>query len=364
MLCLELLRAMKRPLVEPNLYGRSGQSQHGVDFTLQLTDGLHGYQCKRVDSFTIDEFEAELAKTGTFPNPLRSWTVLATAPNDARLLDEVATLSLRRADSVSFPVTVVFWSTIRDWLADHPAVALAHYGHALGGRPRRPLTVEDHRELENLLARHERKRLSAAQVLGHLKAKGYATEKMADVYALVAEFDRAHPAPQPAPEPSFAERVRAHGDQARAREQRERDERAAADRARRLVEAGYDAAIRNLVSTCRRVVEEAKALLGEGPEIHLEREEDTSILATYKGFCICIRHHLQMFQSDAPYAQVVITRRRSWRREDVEQLGHPTIPLVAVDHETLAWKLNGRRCSPQQVGEWMVEELIRLGDRG
>lgn len=126
-LLLDLLKAMKRPRTEPNLYGRNGQAQHGVDFTLELEDGLHGYQSKRVDSFTFAEFEAEVNKTIAFPNPLRAFTVLVTFPNNTHVQDAVTTLSLRRRALGLFPVAIVFWPTIRDWLAEHVDVLRAHY---------------------------------------------------------------------------------------------------------------------------------------------------------------------------------------------------------------------------------------------
>lgn len=61
-LCLELMAAIRNPVVPATLYGRSGQRQHGLDFVLQLRDGLHGYQCKRVKAFTIEQLRAELKK--------------------------------------------------------------------------------------------------------------------------------------------------------------------------------------------------------------------------------------------------------------------------------------------------------------
>jgi hypothetical protein len=133
-LCLDVLKAMKRPLVEPNLYGRSGQAQHGVDFTLQLADGLHGYQCKRVEGFTMAEFEAEVAKTARFPNPLISYTVLTTTENDARLQDAVHAISGKRVATGLFPVGIVFWPTIRDRLVAYKDVFREHYPEMAPGQ--------------------------------------------------------------------------------------------------------------------------------------------------------------------------------------------------------------------------------------
>lgn len=367
-LCLELLAARRRPLVEPNLYGRSGQAQHGVDFVLQLADGLHAYQCKRVETFSFAEFEAEVAKTRTFPNRLESFTVLTTAPNDARVQDQVGALSATRVASGSCPVAIAYWTTIRDWLGENIAVARAHYPELVSDRglaapPRKPLAPADVTAVLDALALHERKRLSAAQVIGGLKAKGYLVEKMADVYALVAEHKAAQPASQPAPQASFADRLRQHA--SREQEQARADAEAAevARRAQQMVEARYEVVLRELVATCTRVATEASALLGEGSSVAVEAQGDQQVLVKHGPYCICVRHHLEMFRERPPYAQLVITRRTGWRQNDAEQLGTPQLPLVAAGPDTLAWQHQGRRMSSQAVAEWVVEELLRLGAR-
>lgn len=123
----DLLTAKKRPLVEPNLYGRNGQPQQGMDFTLELADGVHGYQCKRVEGFTFAEFEAEVAKATEFPIALRSYTVLLTLPLDTHLQAKVMALSQTRREQGKHPVAVVFWPTIQDWFGEHLDVLRAHY---------------------------------------------------------------------------------------------------------------------------------------------------------------------------------------------------------------------------------------------
>lgn len=143
-LSLDLLRAKRRPLTEPSLFGRNGQPQQGVDFTLELPDGHHGFQCKRVQTLTFAEFECEATKTAGFPYPLRTFTLLTTAPVDNTVQAAVATLSQRRQKQGLGPVAVLYWSTLRDWLAEFPDVLRAHYPelapsllHLLQGSARR-----------------------------------------------------------------------------------------------------------------------------------------------------------------------------------------------------------------------------------
>lgn len=131
-LCLDLLRAMKQPRGEPNLYGRSGQAQHGVDFVLEMDDGLHAYQCKRVEALTAAEFDDEVRKLGGLPLTIMTYTVLTTAENDARLQDHVLEVSTSRRARGEPSVHVVFWTTVRDWLDDHRAVLASHYREWLG----------------------------------------------------------------------------------------------------------------------------------------------------------------------------------------------------------------------------------------
>lgn len=125
-LSMDIVVARRRPLTEPSLYGRSGQAQHGVDFVIHLRDGLHAFQCKCVQSFTFQEFKAEVAKLVAYPNALRSYTVLATIPKDARLQDEVDRMSLARVEAGQCPVAIVFWATIKDWFVEHLDILKKH----------------------------------------------------------------------------------------------------------------------------------------------------------------------------------------------------------------------------------------------
>lgn len=126
-LCLDILVALKKPVAEPNRFGRNGQSQHGVDFLLELADGIHGYQVKLLDKMSFELVEAELAKTSGLPFDLKEFVLLTTAPLDAAVQAEVIKLSQSRRSSGLCPASIVGWQTIQQWLGNHLDICKAHY---------------------------------------------------------------------------------------------------------------------------------------------------------------------------------------------------------------------------------------------
>lgn len=126
-LCIDILVALKNPVAEPNLFGRNGQAQHGVDFLLELADGIHGYQVKLLDEMSLTLLKAELAKTSGLPFVLEEFVLLTTAPLDAAVQAEVIHLSRSRRSEGLCPVAIVGWPTIRQWLGDHLDICKAHY---------------------------------------------------------------------------------------------------------------------------------------------------------------------------------------------------------------------------------------------
>lgn len=128
-LCVDLYAAWKKPKIAPERFGRSGQKQHGLDFVLDLDDGLHGYQCKCTRTLDLAVVEEELAKTASFPAPLSTFGVLTTAPRNARLQEQVYALSQARRRRGEFPVGIMFWESICDRLAEHIEVLKHHFAH-------------------------------------------------------------------------------------------------------------------------------------------------------------------------------------------------------------------------------------------
>lgn len=126
-LCLDLFRAYKRPVAEPQRWGRNGQAQHGVDFVLDLPNDLIGYQCKCTKVFTIADLDGEMSKVEGFPLPLTAYVFLTTAPADTRVQAEVIGRSRQRQRTGGHSISVLNWSAIVDLLAEYPAVLKVHY---------------------------------------------------------------------------------------------------------------------------------------------------------------------------------------------------------------------------------------------
>lgn len=126
-LCRDVVVEKRGPTLDVNLHGRGGQAQLGVDFAVQSPDGVHGYQCKRVDSLSIAVIESVLRQADRFSPSLAAFTILTTARRDAELERQVLQISEDRRQRGTFTVAIVFWETIRDWLAAAPDVLRVHY---------------------------------------------------------------------------------------------------------------------------------------------------------------------------------------------------------------------------------------------
>lgn len=126
-LCVDLLEARLRPTNSAQRFGSGGQAQHGVDFVLQLSEGLHGFQCKLTETLTSRVVDTEVEKARSFPLPLRAFTLLTSADPDARIQIHVMDLNRARQVEGLFPIDVVFWPAIQSWLAEQAAVRRAHF---------------------------------------------------------------------------------------------------------------------------------------------------------------------------------------------------------------------------------------------
>lgn len=125
-------------------YGRSGQSQFGVD--ILGTDGaisLVGIQCKRkgrwpVKALTIAEVDAEVAKALKFRPALDAYYIVTTAIADTALTDHALALTKAHRAKGLFPVHVIGWQEVCRRVALHPAVGRKHFG-IYGGEAPSPL---------------------------------------------------------------------------------------------------------------------------------------------------------------------------------------------------------------------------------
>lgn len=134
-LCHSLFKAhWKDPLAQ--MHGRRGQAQHGVDVfgspEAAYGANLHGVQCKGKEanygaSATEDELKAECAKALKFTPALNHWTLVTTAPRDAKLQKAARLLSKRHAKQGKFGVQYMGWDDLTELLVEHPAVLRKYY---------------------------------------------------------------------------------------------------------------------------------------------------------------------------------------------------------------------------------------------
>jgi hypothetical protein len=135
-----------RPTGDPTLqrYGRAEQSQHGIDIVARHgSRSPIGLQCRKksrwpLASLTTREVDDAVKDALRFRPKLRSFYILTTAPDDARLQKHALKITARHQQKGLFDVNVVGWSEIVRRATLHGAVADKHFGPG-GGAPRTPL---------------------------------------------------------------------------------------------------------------------------------------------------------------------------------------------------------------------------------
>jgi hypothetical protein len=110
-------------------YGRRGQKQYGVDICGPVPQGVFGIQCKHHpnSSITIKEIDEEIAKAETFSPPLNEYVITTSADRDTIPHSYLLEVSERREKQGQFPVRIMFWDDIYDWLSDYPDLLYKHF---------------------------------------------------------------------------------------------------------------------------------------------------------------------------------------------------------------------------------------------
>jgi hypothetical protein len=107
-------------------YGRTGQSQNGVDIRGRLAGGrVAGVQCKRkrqwpVAKLTRKDIDDEVAEALNFEPPLSELTIATTALNDNKLQAHVDAITERHRAKGLFSVHLLGWSELSRRIADYP----------------------------------------------------------------------------------------------------------------------------------------------------------------------------------------------------------------------------------------------------
>lgn len=110
----------------PSMYGRKGQSQHGLDILVYENDNIDpsnriGIQCKHVQNLTFngasgDSVVKEVNKADLGKQNIRSLIIITSLDSDKKLTDEVSTLSDQRIKEGKFSVQIIFWSEISNYI--------------------------------------------------------------------------------------------------------------------------------------------------------------------------------------------------------------------------------------------------------
>jgi hypothetical protein len=151
-------------------HGRAGQRQHGVDIVARRGNQWPiGLQCKRksrwpVERLTTADIDVEVAQAKKFRPKLKSFYILTTAPDDAKLQKHARQISVKHEAKGLFDVNVLGWSEIARRATLHSNVAEKHFGPG-GGAPRAPL-------LATWFASKNRLEISGEDLAPHLPRTG------------------------------------------------------------------------------------------------------------------------------------------------------------------------------------------------
>ncbi len=110
----------------PTMYGRRGQSQHGLDILVYENDNIDpsnriGIQCKHVKDLTFngasgDSVVKEVNKADLGKQNIRSLIIVTSSDSDKKLTDEISNLSDQRIKEGKFSVQIIFWSDISNYI--------------------------------------------------------------------------------------------------------------------------------------------------------------------------------------------------------------------------------------------------------
>ncbi|MFJ5956581.1 hypothetical protein ACIQC5_11565 [Paenarthrobacter sp. NPDC092416] len=127
-------------------YGRSGQSQDGVDvvaraYSTARQSHLIGYQSKRVKDFTLAEALAECDKAKNFNPKLDNFVIVASIPRDKALQSEILSIP---ASTYPFDVDIWFWDDVNEKLNRSAEKARQYYSRIM--EEAQPAAAKSHAE--------------------------------------------------------------------------------------------------------------------------------------------------------------------------------------------------------------------------
>ena len=122
---------LKRKYQSLNLqrFGRGGQGQLGIDIVGPTKMGLLGVQCKHhVDQdIPISEIDTAVDKADGFQLALYELIIATSASRDTKAHSHVLALSEGRREQGMWPVSIIFWEDIVEWLEEFPDLLYKHF---------------------------------------------------------------------------------------------------------------------------------------------------------------------------------------------------------------------------------------------
>lgn len=135
------------------VYGRSGQSQNGVDVfgNPNKSNQNYGIQCKlRKDKLlTKKEIEKEISEAKSFTPKLHTFIFATTSERDKNLQDIIKTISDNEKVNGSFEVQIKFWEDIVSLFAEYPNIAKKYYPEFWGEHKRSKIDYDVYEEHPN-----------------------------------------------------------------------------------------------------------------------------------------------------------------------------------------------------------------------
>lgn len=116
------------------LFGRSGQRQYGVDIVSKYSSKIIGVQCKDYGDTVIKEKNIDdmISLAETFEPTLDLFIIAIAQKTDANIQRYVMVKSQDRLSQNKFPVAVVYWEEVENYIKNDPIIFCKYYGF-LGG---------------------------------------------------------------------------------------------------------------------------------------------------------------------------------------------------------------------------------------
>jgi Restriction endonuclease len=114
-----------------SVYGRSGQSQNGVDVvgSPNKSEQVYGIQCKlrKEKLLTQKDIENEIKLAKGFKPKLHSYIFATTTERDKNLQDFIKKISDEEKQNGGFEIQIKFWDDITSLFAEYPRIAQKYY---------------------------------------------------------------------------------------------------------------------------------------------------------------------------------------------------------------------------------------------